>query len=270
MESTTMRRIGRVVVLLAVVAVVFVPPAAAEEVLTNESVIQMTRAGLPDGVIIAKIRSSRTQFDLRTESLISLKGAGVSSPVIEAMVTQGAPAPGAAAAPPPAGASRPAAPVAAVPVAAVVKDREVIYHANGEQLVEMVPTVAELETNFAFFQNKAELVLEGRKAKYRTAERQPVFLSAYPPSEAPLVKLKPGDEHDDRNLKFSSGSFFPFGGTQRQGVRGEDKIDVDSEKDARGLFRIRPRKPLPPGEYGFVLAVGAGGTGGKIYDFGVD
>ena len=77
---------------------------------------------------------------------------------------------------------------------------------------------------------------------------------------------------DDGNLKFSSGSRLPFiGVSQRQGVRAEDKIDVEAERDARGFFRVRPRKPLDPGEYGFVLTHGfAGATSGKVYDFGVD
>jgi hypothetical protein len=63
----------------------------------------------------------------------------------------------------------------------------------------------------------------------------------------------------------------PYGGSQRHGVRGEDKVEIESEKDARGFHRIKPRKPLAPGEYGFVLTQGFGpGATGKIYDFGVD
>ena len=84
----------------------------------------------------------------------------------------------------------------------------------------------------------------------------------------PLVRLKPGS--DDRNLKFSSGSALPFVGmSQRQGVRAGDKIDVETERDGRGFYRVRPRKPLESGEYGFVLTHGfAGATSG--YDFGAD
>ena len=114
------------------------------------------------------------------------------------------------------------------------------------------------------------MVLEGRKAQYRTTEKQPVFLSTYSSTDAPLVRLKQGDDHNDRNLKIGSGAFMPFGGTQKMGVRNEDKIAVTIERDPRGFYRVAPTAPLAPGEYGFILATGFGAGSGKIYDFGVD
>ncbi len=84
------------------------------------------------------------------------------------------------------------------------------------------------------------------------------------------MKLKPGDDHNDRNLKIGSGAFMPFGGTQKMGVRNEDKIAITIERDPRGFYRVTPTAPLPPGEYGFILATGFGAGSGKIYDFGVD
>jgi hypothetical protein len=47
-------------------------------------------------------------------------------------------------------------------------------------------------------------------------------------------------------------------------------VDVDAERDSRGFYRIRPRAPLEPGEYGFVSSRGGGSVGGSVYDFGVD
>lgn len=239
-----------------------VTTSLAQEVLTNDSVVQMIKAGLPESVVISKIRSTPTKFDLRTESLVSLKKSGVSDKVLEAMMTPGAPAAGAqaAAAPPPAGA----------PASGSLRDRDAIYQLIEDKYVELFPTSANLETNMAFFSSKSEVVLEGRKAKYRTADKQPVFLSTYGPTDAPLVKLKPGDSNDDRNLKISSGAFMPFGGTQKMGVRNEDKIATNIERDARGFYRVTPAAPLPPGEYGFILASGFGAGVGRIFDFGVD
>jgi hypothetical protein len=97
-----------------------------------------------------------------------------------------------------------------------------------------------------------------------------VFLSTYSSTDAPLVRLKPGDEHNDRNLKIGSGAFMPFGGTQKMGVRNEDKIPVTIERDPRGFYKVTPSAALAPGEYGFILATGFGAGSGKIYDFGVD
>jgi hypothetical protein len=54
------------------------------------------------------------------------------------------------------------------------------------------------------------------------------------------------------------------------GVRNEDKIAINIERDARGFYKVTPASPLPPGEYGFILATGFGAGSGKVYDFGVD
>jgi hypothetical protein len=245
------------------IVVLVVTAASAQEVLTNDAVIAMKKAGLSDAVILAKIRSSQAKFDTSTKALVSLKQAGLPDTVIEAMVGHAGPAAGSTGAP--TAAVKPGAATDGMP-----QVRDVIVHVKGAQYVEMTPAIASVETNFQVFSSKSELVLKGRKAPYRVEDRQPVFLSAWAPLEAPLVKLKPGDKHDDRNLKFSSGAFMPYGGTQKTGVRSEDVIDVESEKDARGFYRLKPREPLKPGEYGFILTSGFGGGGGKIFDFGVD
>ena len=256
-------KMTRVVLALALVgAVCLSPPAStsiAQEVLTNDSVIEMVKAGLPEAVVITKIKSTPAKFDLKTDSLVNLKKAGVSDKVLEAMMAAGSPAAGAPAAPPP--------PALAT---ATLKTQDVVYQVIGDKYVELIPTSANLETNIAFFQSKSEIVLPGRKAQYRTTEKTPVFLTTYAPTEAPMVRLKPGDDHDDRNLKFSSGAFMPFGGTQKTGVRNEDKITVTTERDPRGFYRVKPSAPLPPGEYGFVVATGFSMGTGRIFEFGVD
>jgi hypothetical protein len=260
-----MKRMHAVLVLVLVAAVSLSLPGAtslAQEVLTNDSVIQMVKAGLPEAVVIAKIKSTATKFDLKTDSLVGLKKAGVSDKVLEAMVTAGSGSVSPTTAMP--------APPAPAMAAGALKNQDVIYQLVGDKYVEMFATSANLETNMAFFQSKSEVVLEGKKARYRTADKQPVFLSTYSSTDAPLVRLKPGDGHDDRNLKIGSGAFMPFGGTQRMGVRNEDKIAINIERDARGFYKVTPAAPLPPGEYGFILAAGFGAGSGKIYDFGVD
>lgn len=59
--------------------------SAPSEVLTNEEVIRLTLAKLPDSVILTKIRNSTCKFDVSTDGLIKLKQAGVSDAVIQAM-----------------------------------------------------------------------------------------------------------------------------------------------------------------------------------------
>ena len=255
------RRIRLTLTLVAAALTLFTATSlTAQEVLTNDSLVALKKAGLSDAIIISKIRSSQTKFDVSTKGLIGLKNAGLSDQVIEAVVNAGS-----APATPPA-ATAPAAPAAA----AATATKETIYHLAAGKYVELNPASSSMETNVSFYSNKSELVLKGRKAQYRVTDKKPVFYSAWGPNEAPLVRMKPGSDHDDRNLKIGGGSFMPFGGTQSYGVRSEDKIDVDAEKDARGLYKMTPKEPLKPGEYAFVLTFGSAAGSGRVYDFGID
>lgn len=81
------------------------PPATAVKsestspALTNKDVLDMMKAGLAADIIVAKIKSSRTNFDTSPGALAELKAANVPDSVILAMVkpvtsTEGAPADG--------------------------------------------------------------------------------------------------------------------------------------------------------------------------------
>ncbi|MGA9055020.1 MAG: hypothetical protein WB763_00760 [Terriglobia bacterium] len=63
------------------------PPGGT--VLQNEDVIKMAKAGFDDAIIIAKITSSKCQFDTSTDALIRLKQSGVTAAVLKAMVEAG-------------------------------------------------------------------------------------------------------------------------------------------------------------------------------------
>jgi hypothetical protein len=54
--------------------------------LTNDDIIKLVQAKLSDSVIIAKIKSSSTDFDTSPDALIKLKRAGVSDAVLQAIV----------------------------------------------------------------------------------------------------------------------------------------------------------------------------------------
>jgi hypothetical protein len=243
--------------------------ALAQEVLTNQSIVEMVKAGLSERVIIAKIRTSPTNFDTRTDSLIALKKSGVSEKVIEAIMSPSAPPAAAAAAPPPPS-SAPAGSVAMAPPPVAGPSRPTVFLVVGGKEVELMAAGGEVQRNRTPYSRSTELVIAGNKAKSRTAERQPVFVITSEPGEMPLVRLDPGKS--DRNLKIGSGSRVPYGGsTSSRGIRSEDMIEVSAERDSRGFYRIKPRTPLAPGEYGFVSTRGASpNAGSNIYDFGVD
>jgi len=57
--------------------------------LHNEDIIKMAMAGLDDALIIAKISSSKCQFDMSTDALIQLTNSGISAVVLKAMTGSG-------------------------------------------------------------------------------------------------------------------------------------------------------------------------------------
>ncbi len=74
---------------LGIVVLVALPlPTAAftqSEVLDNEDIVNLTNAGLPAVVIVAKIESTATAFDTSAEKLVALAEAGVHADVLAAM-----------------------------------------------------------------------------------------------------------------------------------------------------------------------------------------
>jgi hypothetical protein len=80
------RQLGWLTALLLLQLLAFAgTTAATEEVMTNESVIKMHEAGLPAEVILAKIRTSQTNFDTSVDALVALSEAGIPKDVIADM-----------------------------------------------------------------------------------------------------------------------------------------------------------------------------------------
>ena len=53
--------------------------------MTNQSIIELAAAKVPEAVILGQIRASKTRFDLSNAGIIQLSRGGVSASVIEAM-----------------------------------------------------------------------------------------------------------------------------------------------------------------------------------------
>lgn len=57
-----------------------------EEIITNATIVKMVKAKLGDTIILSKIKSGKTDFDLSTDAIVKLKELRVSDKVIEAMM----------------------------------------------------------------------------------------------------------------------------------------------------------------------------------------
>ena len=63
--------------------------ASVGQMLKNEDIVKMAKAGLEDALIIAKVGSSKCQFDTSTDALIQMKQSGVSPAVLKVVVAAG-------------------------------------------------------------------------------------------------------------------------------------------------------------------------------------
>ena len=159
----------------------------AQEVLTNDSLVALKKAGLSDSIIISKIKSSQTKFDVSTQGLIGLKNAGLSDQVIEAVVNarSGTAAPPAAAAP--------AAPAAA---AGTATTKETIYHLAGGKYVELNPAASSMESS--------SMTGSFRVGSPHTTQRPGIDTFQVPSSNSARARFSCGLSRTSRNRSDSS------------------------------------------------------------------
>lgn len=69
----------------------FIAQAQTEEILTNQSVIDMVEMGFEPEVVIAKIKNSKTNFETSIDKLKELKDKGLAGDIIKAMLTASKP-----------------------------------------------------------------------------------------------------------------------------------------------------------------------------------
>lgn len=274
---------------LALMPVVAIASAlAAQEVLTNQTVLALAGAGVGDQIIVAKIRSSATSFDVSTGQLIELKKRGVSDAVIAAMIeVAGKPTDVAAA-----GASDSPDPKAPHAPGVYLLDESV---APG-RMVRIDPAASnQMKTGGmlgyaltgGIAKIKMNIVLPGASARNRTTLARPKFyfylgqtntipgmpsmywmglpgLSPSSPNEFSFVHFATKKDHREASV-----GRVGIGGVTT-GVQDNQRLTLTYADVRPGVFSVTPSGDLAPGEYAFVYSI-AGGMNGmsRIFDFSV-
>ncbi len=265
----------------------------AQEEMTNDEVISLTRAGLAGSIIIGKIRSTKTNFDMSTDALIKLKQAGVGDDVVGAMLetkssksTGGTTTSGAA-----------TVTASGDPNDPMSKHGYGIYlyeeKDGAKKMTRLNPNVSAQNrtggqftasmTPFGLGKVKTKTNLPGRSAALQINSTDPVFYfyldtssggmntsSGIPstPNEFTLVRFN--QRSDNREVTIAKSN--SWGG--KGGLSDEYVVGLKSEDLGNGTFRITATAPLKKGEYGFMLlnsgnANSGAGVGSKFFDFGV-
>jgi hypothetical protein len=232
--------------LLLIFALLLSTTAFAEKVLTNDDIIKLTKVGLGDEAITAKIhQAAEADFSLETDDLAKLKSSGVSGKVIAAMLDRSS------------GGSEEA--VAAAPASAVK------MIANGKT-TSLASVVGDPSSTYVYVTVLYWMNFPSMHATIRTTDHSPSFLIAAdrdPRSRYYVVRLDANDEDADRSLKMGRSGAFSF---KAGSVPDSDwTFPFESSEEKRGVWKVSLKKSLVPGEYGVYNVQGQ-----ELFDFGVD
>lgn len=251
--------------------------------LTKDTVIQMVKAGLPDDVIITKIKADPNLPNLSADDLIALKTAGASDAVIRALLSPApAPAPVATIAPP----ADPNDPMASHDPGVYlmtgsrdgVKSMVLIERAGSGR--DKTAHIGQAALTMGIMKAQVRAEVPGPRASVR-AGIKPDFYMYFPPtgnlgsadaisspSQFSLILLEKRKDH--RETVVAKQGY----GRASAGIDEKKTVAFTANKVRAYAYKVAPNNSLKAGEYAFIAATGMGGTASGaavvIYDFGVD
>jgi hypothetical protein len=286
-----MRKLPLVSLLVLTIALTFSAARAQEgnsgEVLTNEKVVTMVKAGLPNSIIVNKIHASKSSFDTSTDELIRLKNAKVPDDIINAMVESSS------------GASTMKSATGAGDTSKSDPNDPLATHEAGiylyeekdgtKRMTQLEPSVSKQTKTGGVFTSamtggltkiKFKAALAGSSAALHIGSARPTFYfyfevknsglssnSYYATSPNEFVLVALDVKTSTREVIVSQANAF---GAQ-SGTMDKASRAFKIEKLGPGVYRVIPEQDLAEGEYGFYNGGGTGGgaTVAKIFDFGI-
>jgi hypothetical protein len=256
--------------IFAVALLAFSSVLIAQQVLSNDAVIKLVKAGLSDDLIVSTVTAQPGTYNTSTDGLIALKTAGVSDKVVAAIVAKGV-------APAPVPAPATVASAASNRLPAGIDEVGVYYKDKTGAWTALMPEVVNFKTGGVMksaFTNgivKGDLNGHIRGPHAGTTVTFPVVLAVYVPEGTALTEyqlLRFRTHSDGREFRsMTGGVFHASGGATR------DLVEYRSEKIAPRLYQITLDSAAGKGEYG-LLPPGAYsssnmGSNGKIYSVSI-
>ena len=258
---------------------------AQDDAMINDEVISLTKAGLSPSIIIGKIRSGKSNFDLSTDSLIKLKQAGVTDDVVTAMLEAKA------------GKSTQGSATGGDPNDPAAPHTYGIYlyeeTAGVRKMTRLQPNVSAQNRTGGLWSStltygiskvKVKSNLPGRNAALQIKDLEPTFYfyldstsgglntaSGVPSTPNEFAMIRFNQRSDNREVTIGKSN--AFGG--KGGLSDEYVVQFNAQDMGNGVFKITPVAPLPKGEYAFYLinsgnSNASAAVGAKFFDFGVN
>lgn len=257
----------KTVFLFIVLALLLTPLCiSAQEVLTNESIIQLTKAGISEGLIVNMVNSQPGNYKLGADDVVELKKQGVTDKVIAAMLRR------ASGAPSETSSSQTATAPNGYPMEIGV------YLKKGNEWLEILPEVVNWKSggvlksiaSMGVVKGDINGHIEGRQSRSRVSS--PLEFVVVAPEGVAITEyqlLKLNQHSDNREFRTVTGGVFHVkGGATR------DLVPFEGKKISPHYFSV-VLTGLTKGEYGLlppggVTSASSAATLGKIYTFGVE
>ena len=259
---------------------------AKKEILTNQTIIDLHKAGLSKDIINTKISAATCNFDLSTQGLINLKKSGIPDDVLSRMFEKS----GNAATDSQDGAEKTTASLDALESGLYLNHQEIKKYIEIEPSVltntksgglgeamkrAMVSGLINAKTRASLAGGQAETVISSKTPEFifvfDTKEKQGLgtsssFLSsAQNPKEFFLLKLTVVKNTREVVVGKSNSVSSDIGIDDRL------KVAFSSKKLQNGIYEVTPNVSLTAGEYCFMIAssTSIAGTSSKVFDFSV-
>ncbi len=247
---------------------------AQGETLTNSDIIKLTRLDLAPSAIISKIRNSQTHFNVSVDALATLKSNGVNGDVISEMINAGSHEESQSAGQRDMNDPR-------------TMRKEGIYYYNKSDpnnlFIRIDPTVVSnaksgsfgtaVAQHYTYGISKSKQVssLSGAASRRQIPHTRPKFYfyfsanSNISPNEFALVKLI----EKKKTREMIVGASNAYGASI--GINEKERVDVNYDQGADGIYRVYAVNALEPGEYCFIYTGSAPTmfSNDKVYDFGI-
>lgn len=240
----------------------------AQQVLTNEAVLKLIKAGLSEELIIATINASPAAYDTSADGLIALKASGATDKEISAIVLKTS---GISASPTAnLNGSGSALPVGIDSIGVYYKDKSGAWTSLPPEIVNF-KTGGYLKSLATYGVVKGDVNGHIVGAHSKTSLTFPVTIAIYMPEGTDIMEyqlLRLREHSDNREFRSTTGGVFHASGGAKR-----DLVDFRAEKIAPRVFKLILESALGKGEYGLVppgsYSSSNMASGGKVYTLSV-
>jgi hypothetical protein len=233
-------------------------PGLQAQGLTNEQVLKMMQAGLPESTVILAIEADPAGLDTSPEALIKMQEGGASKAILDAMVT--------------AKTKKAAPPATVAPAIQEMPNFNEIIAVVGDKRIKLMLATGQMRGSATPFGSaKVRQTFSGAQSPTRIPSGQvtfELFIAGNVRAEEAVSLAIPEVRRNDRRIEVArTGGFMAVSTSGGRKTLVPVKYEKIGEASIPGMsatkYRLVPEEKLAPGEYVLMLSH-------QFFDFGID